>query len=64
MTKFERDYRDAQEGNGIEVITRRHAELKRLTAEGKVSRNRFKTQCIAQEVVRLRDELEKIEGLF
>ena len=27
MTRFERDYKDAEEGNGIEVIIKRRAEL-------------------------------------
>jgi hypothetical protein len=31
MTTFERDYKEAQEGNEIEVLTRRKAEIKRLT---------------------------------
>lgn len=35
MTRFERDYEDAQAGNGIEVITRRRTELEKLTCEGK-----------------------------
>lgn len=64
MTRFEKDYRDAQEGNGIEVITRRREELKKLTAEGKACKNKFRTQSIAQEVVRLQEELKKIEDLF
>lgn len=31
MTRFERDYKDAEEGNGIEVITKRRAEIEKLT---------------------------------
>lgn len=64
MTRFERDYEDAQTGNGIEVITRRRAELGKLTREGKSCRNGFRRTCIAQEVVRLKEELSKIEALF
>ena len=56
MTTFERDYKDAQEGNEIEVLTRRKAEIKRLTQEGKACKNGFRRQCIAQEVARLQRE--------
>lgn len=64
MTRFERDYEDAQAGNGIEVITRRRAELEKLTREGKSCRNGFRRTCIAQEVVGLKEELSQIEELF
>lgn len=47
MTRFEKDFMDAQEGNGIEVITRRREEIRKLTAEGKACRNGFRTRCIA-----------------
>ena len=39
MTRFERDLRDAQKGNGIEVLTKRKAELDRLWKEGKACKN-------------------------
>lgn len=64
MTRFERDYKDAKEGNGIGVITRRRAELEKLTREGKNCKNGFRRTCIAQDVVRLKKELSKIEELF
>lgn len=64
MTRFEKDFMDAQEGNGIEVITRRREEIRKLTAEGKACRNGFRTRCIAQETARLTRELEEIEELF
>jgi len=63
MTRFERDYKDAQEGNEIEIITKRRAEIVKLTAEGKSCKNGFRRQCLAQEVVRLTAELNKIEEL-
>ena len=64
MTRFERDYKDAEEGNGIEVITKRRAEIEKLTHESKHCKNSFHRTCIAQNVVRLKTELEKIEELF
>ncbi len=64
MTRFERDFKDAQEGNGIEVLTRRKAELAKLIQEGKACKNGFRRQCIAQEVVKLQKEYEKIDELF
>ena len=54
MTTFERDYKDALEGNEIEVLTRRKEEIKRLMQEGKACKNGFRRQCIAQEVGRLK----------
>jgi len=64
MTRFERDFKDAKEGNEIEVLKRRKAEIERLTAEGKACRNGFRIQCIAQEVARLTAEYNKISELF
>ena len=64
MTTFERDYKEAQEGNEIEVLTRRKAEIKRLTQERKACKNGFRRQCIAQEVARLQKEYDKIDALF
>ena len=63
-TRFERDYKDAEEGNGIEVITKRRAEIEKLIHEGKSCKNSFRRTCIAQDVVRFKTELEKIEELF
>ena len=64
MTRFERDINDAKEGNEIEVLTRRKAEIEKLTAEGKACRNGFRIKCIAQEVARLKAEYNQIESLF
>ena len=64
MTRFERDLRDAQKGNGIEVLTKRKAELDRLWKEGKACKNGFRKQCIAQEYTRLKAEYDKIDALF
>lgn len=64
MTRFERDINDAKEGNEIEVLTRRKAEIEKLTAEGKACRNGFRIKSIAQEVARLKAEYNKIESLF
>jgi hypothetical protein len=64
MTRFEKDYRDALEGNEIEVLKRRKAEIERLTREGKACRNGFRRQCIAQEVARLQEEYRRIDELF
>lgn len=64
MTRFERDLQDAKNGNEIEVLTRRKAEIERLTAEGKACKNSFRIKCIAQEVARLKAEYNKIDSLF
>jgi uncharacterized small protein (DUF1192 family) len=64
MTRFERDLKDAKNGNEIEVLARRKAEIEKLTAEDKACRNCFRMKCIAQEVARLKAEYNKIDSLF
>ncbi len=64
MTRFEKDLRDALEGNEIEVLSRRRTEIERLTKEGKGCKNGFRRQCIAQDVVRLTREYNEIESRF
>ena len=64
MTRFEKDLHEALNGNDIEVLTRRKAELERLTAEGKGCKNGFRRQCIAQEIARLTAEYNEISNRF
>lgn len=64
MTRFERDFKAAQEGNEIEILTKMKAELDRLYKEGKACKNSFKKQCIAQEYTKLKAEYDKIDELF
>ena len=64
MTRFEKDMTEALNGNEIEVLKRRKAELERLTAEGKSCKNGFRRQCIAQEVTRLTAEYNEISSRF
>ncbi len=64
MTTFEKDMREALEGNEKEVLLRRKAEIKRLTREGKGCRNGFRRQCIAQQVMKLEAEYRQISNMF
>ena len=64
MTRFEKDLKEAREGNGIEVLKRRKAELDRLWRDGKACRNGFRRTCIAQEYTRLKAEYDKIDAMF
>lgn len=64
MTRFERDLKEALDGNEIEVLKRRKAEIEKLTAEGKACKNSFRRTCIAQEVVRLTTEYKRISENF
>ena len=64
MTRFERDLKEALDGNEIEVLKRRKAEIEKLTAEGKAGKNSFRRTCIAQEVVRLTAEYKRISENF
>jgi len=64
MTTFERDYKDAKEGKGIEVLKRRQEELKRLDKELRYCRNEFRARCILQEIEKRKKEYRKIDDLF
>lgn len=64
MTRFERDYTEAQTGNEIEVLTRRKAEIEKLEKEGRACKNGFRRQCIAQELTKLKTEYRLISELF
>ena len=64
MTRFERDLKEALDGNEIEVLKRRKAEIEKLTAKGKACKNDFRRTCIAQEVVRLTAEYKRISENF
>lgn len=62
MTRFEKDLKDALNGNELEVLKRRKAEIEKLVAEGKSCKNSFRCLCIAQEVVRLTNEYNEIDS--
>ena len=64
MTRFERDLKDALAGNEIEILTRRKAEIEKLTKERNACKNRFCRQCIAQEVAKLIREYDEIDANF
>ena len=63
MTKFEKDMKEMEEGNEIEVLKRRKAELEDLYKKGKCEKNVFKRQCIAQEYTRKLNEYERLDGM-
>ena len=64
MTRFEKDYNEINEGNEIEVLMRRKAELESLDKQGRSEKNSFRRQCIAQEYTRLKAEYEKLDSMF
>lgn len=64
MTRFEKDLQDALNGNEIEILKRRKAEIEKLTAEGKACKNVFRRQCLAQEVAKLTEEYSAISENF
>ena len=64
MTRFEKDFNEAKEGNEIEVLTKRKVEIARLIKEGKACKNSFRRECIAQEIDRLQQEYNQIDNLF
>ena len=64
MTRFERDLKDALEGNEIEVLTKRQQELDRLKDELRCTKNGFRRQCLTQEITRLKREYNEISDKF
>ena len=64
MTKFEKDIIEIEEGNEIEVLKRRKAELDDLYKKGRCEKNSFKRQCIAQEYERRLAEYEKLDAMI
>ena len=63
MTRFENDAIEIEEGNEIEVLKRRKAELEDLYKKGRCEKNAFRRQCIAQEYTRLRAEYDALDGM-
>ena len=64
MTRLEKDIIEIEEGNEIEVLKRRKAELDDLYKKGRCEKNSFKRQCIAQEYKRKLAEYEKLDAMF
>ena len=64
MTRFEKDVKEIQEGNEIEVLKRRKAEFEELYKKGRCEKNGFRRQCIAQEYERRLAEYEKLDAMI
>ncbi len=64
MTRFERDLKEALEGNEIEVLKRRNKEIHDLERELKWTKNSFRRTCIQQDIDRLTKEYRKIDENF
>lgn len=64
MTRFERDLNEIAEGNEIEVLKKRKAEIEKLEKAGKCEKNGFRRTCIAQDLARLKAEYSRLDGLF
>lgn len=63
MTRFEKDAIEIEEGNEIEVLKRRKAQLDDLYKKGRCEKNAFRRQCIAQEYNRLKAEYDALDGM-
>ena len=64
MTRFEKDVKEIMEGNSIEVMMRRKAELEEIYRKGRCERNGFRLQCLLQDYRRLRAEYEKLDDMI
>lgn len=59
MTSFERDYKDAIEGDGIRVLKARKKEIKELEEKLRCTKNSFRAQCIYQEIERKKKSIKR-----
>lgn len=64
MTRFEKDLNEIAEGNEIEVLKKRKAEIEKLEKAGKCEKNGFRRTCIAQDLARLKAEYRRLDGQF
>lgn len=64
MTSFEKDYKDAKEGNGVEVLKKRKKELQELNKKLMACKNGFRAKCIMQEIEVKKKDYQKIDDLF
>ena len=60
----ERDYNEALIGNEFEVLQRRASEIQKLKDEASKTKNRFRLQCLFQEIERLEEEYNAIEEIL
>lgn len=63
-TRFEKDYEEVKQGNGIEILSSRKTQLEVLRRQFKSCRNIFKRDCLKQEIMRLEEEYKIIDELF
>ncbi len=64
MTRFEKDLKDALQGNEIEVLTKRKSEIDRLEREFRSAKNGLRRQCLTQDIARLKKEYNEISNRF
>lgn len=64
MTRFENDYHEMLNGASRYILEERQAEIKKLKKELRVCKNRFRIQCIYQDLSRLEREYEALEELY
>ena len=64
MTRFEKDYHEMLKGAGLYILQGRRVEIQKLKKEQRACKNRFRFQCICQELSRLEREYESLEELY
>lgn len=64
MTRFEKDAKEIMEGNSVEVMMRRQAELEEIYRKGRCERNGFRLQCLLQDYRRLQAEYRKLDDMI
>ena len=64
MTRFEKDIKEIREGNSVEVMMRRKAELEEIYRKGRCERNGFRLQCLLQDYRRLQAEYKKLDDMI
>lgn len=66
MTRFEREYKEAQQdaGLGIVILMERKEELQEIERKGRAEKNSWRREILAQEYVKLQREYDEIAELI
>lgn len=66
MTRFERDYKEAQQdaGLGIIILMERKEELQEIERKGRAEKNSWRREILAQEYVKLQREYDELAELI
>lgn len=64
MTRFEKDRQEVINGNSVEIMKKRKAEIEKLYKEGRACRNSFRMQFILADLAKLSKEYKALDALI